>query len=138
MDFTYSVELEPQFRDLDPNGHVNQAVYSSYCEQARAKYWEEVIGQRHDHAGLALVKLEIEFNAEITLGDTVTVHQRINELGESSMPIDYEIKTNGETAATGSVVLLSYDTENRKAAPIPDFWREAIVAFEGHEGSESN
>lgn len=136
MEYTYSIELEPQFRDLDPNGHVNQAIYSSYCEQARAKYWEEVIGQRHDRADVALVKSEFEFSAEITLGQTVTVHQRIGELGESSIPIDYEIRTNGETAATGSVVLLSYDIEKRKAAPIPDLWRDAIVEYEGHDQAE--
>jgi len=136
MGFTYSIELEPQFRDLDPNGHVNQAVYSSYCEQARTKYWEEIIGQRHDRADVALVKSEFEFSAEITLGQTVTVYQRINELGESSIPIDYEIRTNGETAATGSVVMLSYDIEERAAKPIPDFWRDAIVEYEGHGDSE--
>ncbi len=136
MGFTYSIELEPQFRDLDPNGHVNQAVYSSYCEQTRTKYWEEIIGQRHDRADVALVKSEFEFSAEITLGQTVTVYQRINELGESSIPIDYEIRTNGETAATGSVVMLSYDIEERAAKPIPDFWRDAIVEYEGHGDSE--
>lgn len=136
MGFTYSIELEPQFRDLDPNGHVNQAVYSSYCEQARTKYWEEIIGQRHDRADVALVQSEFEFSAEITLGQTVTVYQRINELGESSIPIDYEIRTNGKTAATGSVVMLSYDIEERKATPIPDFWRDAIVEYEGHGDSE--
>lgn len=132
-EFTYSIELEPQFRDLDPNGHVNQAVYSSYCEQARTKYWEEVIGQRHDRSEVALVSLELEYNAEITLGETVTVYQRIEKLGESSIPIEYELRTNGEIAAAGSVVLLSYDREKREPAPIPDQWRSAIVEYEGHE-----
>lgn len=132
-EFTYTIELEPQFRDLDPNGHVNQAVYSSYCEQARTKYWEEIIGQRHDRAEVALVKLELEYSAEIMLGETVTVCQRIEELGESSIPIEYELRTNGETAATGSVVLLSYDRENREPVPIPDQWRSAIVKYEGHK-----
>lgn len=135
-EYTYSIELEPQYRDLDPNGHVNQAVYSSYCEQARAEYWEEVIGQRHDLAEVALVKLELEYSAEITLGETVTVLQRIDELGDSSVPFAYELRTDGETAATGSVVLLSYDRENREPAPIPDRWREAIVEYEGHETGE--
>ncbi|WP_336037209.1 acyl-CoA thioesterase [Halobacterium yunchengense] len=131
--YTYEIELEPQYRDLDPNGHVNQAVYSSYCEQARAKYWEDVIGQRHDRAELALVKLELEYSAEILLGETVTVRQRIGELGESSIPIEYELSTDGETAATGSVVLLSYDREAREPAPIPQEWRDAIVEYEGHD-----
>lgn len=131
-DFSYSIEIEPQYRDLDPNGHVNQAVYSSYCEQARTKYWETVIGQRHDLAEVALVYSEIEFNSEIRISDTVTVYQRIEELGETSIPISYELRSNGKVAATCTVVLLSYDREKRAPAPIPDQWRDAIVEYEGH------
>lgn len=132
-EYTYSVELEPQYRDLDPNGHVNQAVYASYCEQARAKYWADVVGQRHDRAPVALVSSEMEYTAEIALGQTVTVRQRIEPLGESSIPFAYEVLTDGEQAATGSVVLLSYDREAREPAPIPDRWRDAIVEYEGHD-----
>lgn len=131
-EYTYEIELEPQYRDLDPNGHVNQAVYASYCEQTRTMYWEEIIGQRHDRAGLVMVKSEMEFSAEIRLGQTVTVHQRIGELGDSSIPIDYEVRVDGETAATGSVVLLSYDREGREPVSVPDEWRTAIVEHEGH------
>lgn len=131
--YTYSIELSPQYRDLDPNGHVNQAVYASYCEQARVGYWSDVIGQRHDHAPVVMVSSEMEFSAEITLGETVTVHQRIDPLGDSSIPFAYEVRTDGEPAATGSVVLLSYDREAREPAPIPDDWRDAIVEYEGHD-----
>jgi acyl-CoA thioester hydrolase len=131
--YTFSIDIEPQYRDLDPNGHVNQAVYTSYCEQARAAYWEEVIGQRHDRAPVALVSSEFEYTAELTLGETVTVYQRIDDLGESSIPFAYELRTNGGTAATGSVVLLSFDREERRTTPIPKRWRSAIVDYEGHD-----
>lgn len=76
IEYTFSADIEPQYRDLDPNDHVNQAVYTSYCEQTRAKYWQEVIDQRHDRAPVALVKSEFEYTAELTLGETVTVYQR--------------------------------------------------------------
>lgn len=130
--FTYETTLRPQYRDLDPNGHVNQAIYASYFEQARADYWDEVIGVRHDRASVALVKSEIEFTAEITLGAHVTVRQRIDPLGESSLPIAYELATEHGTAATGTVVLIAYDRQRRGAKPIPSAWRTAIEAYEGH------
>lgn len=133
-EYTYSIELEPQYRDLDPNGHVNQSVYASYCEQARAKYWADIIGQPHDQAEIVLVNSEMNYTAEITLGDLVTINQRVEPLGKSSIPISYKIKTNGETAATGSVILLSYDRDERHSAPIPNRWRNAIVKYEGHDG----
>lgn len=134
--FTFTTSLRPQYRDLDPNGHVNQAVYASYFEQARADYWDEVIGIRHDKAGVALVKLEIEFGAEITLGEEITVHQRIGELGESSIPIEYQLTTPAGIAATGSVVLISYEREQKAAVPIPAAWRDAIEAYEGHRETD--
>lgn len=80
-EYTYAIEIEPQYRDLDPNDHVNQAVYAGYCEQARTKYWEDVVGQRHDRAELVLGSSEMEYSAETRLGQTVTVHQRIEPLG---------------------------------------------------------
>lgn len=129
--FTYFIEVEPQYRDLDPNGHVNHAVYSGYFEQARAKYWDDVIGLRHDRAELALVHLEIDYAAELSLGDRATVAMRIPELGESSMPMDYELRTDEGVAATGSVVLVAYDREAGKPKPIPEDWRRAIVEYEG-------
>lgn len=80
-----------------------------------------------------MVRSEIEFSAEIRLGQTVTVRQRINELGDTSIPINYEVLVDGEIAATGSVVLLSYDRDAREPATIPDEWRTAIVEHEGHD-----
>lgn len=139
-EFSFSIELEPQYRDLDPNGHVNQAVYASYCEQARAKYWAEVIGMRHDKAPVAVVRSDMEFHAELTLDHSVTVGQRVKEVGSSSLTFVYELTRNdGVQAATGEVVLLCYDREEKASKRLPRDWRDAISDFEGiNQGSESD
>jgi acyl-CoA thioester hydrolase len=136
-EYSFSISLEPQYRDLDPNGHVNQAVYSSYCEQVRVKYWDAVIGVRHDKAPVALVRSEMEYEAELTLDHTVTVSQRVKELGSSSVVFEYEIRRDdGVKAATSEVVLLCYNRDEKSAQPLPSDWREAITAFEGLEAEE--
>lgn len=129
-EFTYSIDIEPQYRDLDPNGHVNQAVYASYFEQARTKYWHDVIGIRHDTAEVALVRQEIEYRHPITLADTVTIDMAIPRLGESSIPMEYQARIADTVAATASVVLLAYDRENHEARSLPAAWREPIEARE--------
>ena len=131
-EFTYAIEVEAQYRDIDSNGHVNQAVYASWFEQARSKYWGEVIGIRHDRAPVALVKQEIEYRRPIGLDESVTIHQRIDPLGETSIPFTYEARVDDDRAATADVVLLSFDREAMEAAPIPEAWREPIEDFEGH------
>jgi acyl-CoA thioester hydrolase len=133
-DYTFETTIQPRYRDLDVNGHVNQAVYLSYLEQARADYWAEVVGIRHDRAPVVMVRQEIEYEAPITLDNDVTVAQRIADMGTTSFQIEYEVRADGEPAATASIVLLALDRESGEATPIPDDWREPIAAHEGLDG----
>ncbi len=134
-EYTFETSFYPRYRDLDVNGHVNQAVYLSYLEQARTRYWAEVVGIRHDRTPVAMVRQEIEYEAPIVLDQEVTVAQRIVEMGRTSFEIDYEIRADGTTAATAEVVLLALDRENHEATPIPAEWREPIEDHEGIDGA---
>lgn len=134
-EYTFETSFDPRYPDLDVNGHVNQAVYLSYLEQARTKYWEEVIGIRHDRTPVAVVRQEIEYEAPIRIDQEVTVAQRIAELGRTSMQIEYEVRADGTVAATAEVVLLALDRERGEAIPIPPEWRGPIEEHEGLGGS---
>ena len=133
-EFTFETTLEPQFRDVDPFGHVNQAVYLSYLEQARTKYWESVVGIRHDRTPVAIARQEIEYRSPILLDDEVTVRQAIRELGESSFRIDYEIQAGETVAATAEVILIAFDPETQSSIPISDEWRAPIEEYEETAG----
>lgn len=134
-EYTFETSFDPRYIDLDVNGHVNQAVYLSYLEQARTKYWEEVVGIRHDRTPVAMVRQEIEYEAPIRLDQTVTVAQRIVEMGRTSFRIEYEVRADETVAATAEIVLLALDRENHEATPIPPAWREPIEEYEGLDGS---
>lgn len=129
-EYTFETSFEPRYCDLDVNGHVNQAVYLSYLEQARTKYWEEIVGIRHDRTPVAMVRQEIEYEAPILLDQTVTVAQRIAEIGRTSFRIEYEIRADETVAATAEIVLLALDRESHEAMPIPSTWREPIEEYE--------
>jgi len=134
-EYTFETSFEPRYPDLDVNGHVNQAVYLSYLEQARTKYWADVIGIRHDRTPVAVVRQEIEYEAPIRIDQEVTVAQRITELGRTSMQIEYEVRADETVAATAEVVLLALDRESQEAIPIPPEWRGPIEAHEGLGGA---
>ena len=132
-EYTYETSFSPRYSDLDVNGHVNQAQYLSYLEQARTAYWADVVGIRHDLTPVAIVHQEIDYRAPITLDHEVTVRQRIAGLGRTSFDIEYEILADDTVAATAEVVLLALDRETGEAIPIPSDWREPIEAYEGLE-----
>jgi len=129
-EFEYEIELDVRYRDLDPMQHVNNAVYASYIEQARIQYIESVVGQRSVDAGAVVATLELEFERPVEYGETVTVAVRAGELGTTSVPLYYEIRTENGLAATAETLMVAYDSERGEPRPIPDAWRDAITAHE--------
>ena len=129
-EYSFSISLTPRYRDIDPNGHVNHAVYATYFEEARTAYWEAVVDEPLAEAGVALVSQQIEYERELRLGDKITVLMRVDELGDASIPMRYELRRAGRSVATGSVVMVAFDRTERRSRRIPERWRSAIRTYE--------
>ena len=131
-------EMQVRFRDIDAMGHVNNAVYATYLEQARTEYYRDVIGAKLSEVDTVLARLELDYASPIELGEEVTVATAIGELGRSSVPMDYEVRADGRVAATGHTIQVVFDRETGDSKPIPEEWREKIAAarFDAPTGSD--
>jgi len=125
---TYTTEMDVRFRDFDPMGHVNNAVYVTYLEQARARFYEEVVGVALGEVDTVLVSLEVEYERPIDDVGSVTVELTVGELGRSSIPMTYEVRSDGERTATARTVQVYVDPEGGESVPIPDRHRERLAA----------
>lgn len=131
-EYSHTLEFELRYRDLDPMGHVNNAVYVTYLEHARAAYFRDVIGITLDSIDSVLATVTVDYRAPIELSaDTATIKTRVPELGTSSIPMEYAISAAGELAATAETVQVVIDGETEQSRPIPEDWRETIEAYEG-------
>jgi acyl-CoA thioester hydrolase len=131
-EFNYEIAMDVRFRDVDAFGHVNNAVYSTYLEQARIDYLEDVVGEGiFDDVGFVIADLHVDFARPIDYDESVVVTVRAGELGTSSIPVEHEIRADGSVAATAEGMLVAYDSEAEEPRPIPDAWRERIRAHEG-------
>lgn len=128
--FEFSTDVQVRFRDIDAMGHVNNAVYATYLEHVRADYFEEVLGVGLDAVNTAIATLELSYERPITLDQSVTAAARVPELGTTSLPMEYEIVADGETAATAETVQVFVD-EAGEPEPIPEEFRERVEAFKG-------
>ncbi|MXR50729.1 acyl-CoA thioesterase [Halovenus sp. WSH3] len=129
-EFNYEVEVDVRFRDLDSMGHVNNAVYATYFEHARTLYMDDVFGDRPEEINVALVNLNIDFKRQVRFGESVTVGVGVTELGDSSVTMEYEVRTGDELAATGSTILVAIDDEGNSRS-MPESVREGIREYEG-------
>ena len=101
-----------RYQDLDPYGHVNNALHLVYFEAARMAYWR-VIGENlglgplvaGDLPGVRYVVAEttVRYKAPIFLEDSLLCAASIRTVGERSFIMDYELRT-GESFEAGRTV----------------------------------
>jgi len=129
-DFEYETELQVRFADLDAMGHVNNAVYATYLEQARVDYYADVLGVGLDDIDTALVNLEIDYRHEVTLADeTVTVAMGVRSIGESSVVVGYEVRAGDRVAATAETTQVYVDPDEGGSRPLPEEWIERMESL---------
>ncbi|WP_255167281.1 acyl-CoA thioesterase [Natrononativus amylolyticus] len=126
-EFTYEADIDVRLRDVDFMGHVNNAVYATYLEQAREQYFREVLGESLVDTDTVLANLTIDYVRPIQADQTVTVALTVPELGNSSLPIEYEVRADGERVATARTVQVIVDRESGESRPLSESWRERIA-----------
>ena len=114
-----------RFRDLDSLGHVNNAVFLTYLEEARIAYLVPLGAEASD---MILARVEIDFRAPLRMGDELEIGVRPARVGTKSFDLEYEVHSGGTLAAEAKTVLVSYDYATRRPVELPESWREALAA----------
>ncbi|RZK41955.1 MAG: acyl-CoA thioesterase [Pedobacter sp.] len=132
--FKYKTSIEMRFADLDMMGHVNNAVYFTYMEIGRTKYWEHAIKWDWHKTGVVIGQASIDYIAPILLNDKVSMYIRTSRIGNTSFDLEYLIVKleNGKeiTCSKGKTVCVAFDYSTQKPATIPDKERSKMIAFE--------
>ena len=120
------VHREPvRFRDLDPMGHVNNAVFLTYLEQARIAY---LFGRGASTDSIIVARIEIDYRAPVRLGDEIAVGVRAGTIGTKSFELEYELRVGDHVVAEAKSINVFYDYGRREPAAIPDAWRRQFSA----------
>jgi acyl-CoA thioester hydrolase len=120
------VRLEIRYGDLDPYGHVNNAVYLAYFEQVRLAYWRALA----DLAGIE--KLEAPVFFEDALHGAATVPWVDNR----SYAMHFELRTGedfqtGTTTCEGSAAHVFFDPLKAAVQHRPGWFLPTVAALEG-------
>ncbi|HEX2140726.1 MAG TPA: thioesterase family protein [Candidatus Limnocylindria bacterium] len=139
-DFRHRTSVEVRFKDVDAFGHVNNAVVSTYVEQARVRYLHEVLAV--DPVGrmpLILAMIKVDYINPIFWGDQVEVGSRVDWIGRSSIAMSHRLRAGEDRElARAASVLVTYDYEQARPMPVPDDWRAALEAHEGRSLERSS
>jgi len=131
--YSLVVPIEVRFKDIDMMGHVNNAVYLTYFENARAAYWRALgAWTGRPERTYVLAQAECDYRSPATLDDDLGCHIRVTRLGSSSFAFQYLLRdeTTGRTIVEGRSVQVMYDYDRGKPRPIDDDLRNRIRRFE--------
>jgi acyl-CoA thioester hydrolase len=121
-------EIVIRWRDQDAYGHVNNAVYLTYAEEARDAWIADVLGNDGDAWDYVTARVAIDFRRELSLADeSVVARCSLVGIGNSSVTTHEEILTrDGELAAEAEVVLVALDRVSGRSRPLTDRERAAF------------
>jgi acyl-CoA thioester hydrolase len=130
--YRYVHAQEVAFRDLDVFGHVNNAVYLTYIENARIGYAREVLGiDSLDGLLLIVARVSIDFRSRANLGEMLDIGARTTRVGTKSFDLEHEIRSQeGRLVAEAQTTLVAFDYGADATMPIPADWRERIENYE--------
>ena len=136
-DYKFFHPTEVRYGDLDPQGHVNNAKYLTYFEQARVHYLIQLGLFSRDQSfmeiGVVIADIHIAYHAPTHYQDSIKVGVKTVKLGGKSIVLE-QCVMNADTEkimASGKVVMVTFDYQDLKSMPVPVEWKNKISEFEG-------
>lgn len=101
--------------DMDALGHVNNARYFDYFQEARIEWLRALHISMVENTGPVVVHVACTFLKPVIYPATVTLHSKIHSLGNSSMMMDHDLYQDEVLMAQGSckIVWVDYKKINR-------------------------
>lgn len=132
--FKYKTAIETRFADFDMMGHVNNAVYFTYLEIARTKYWNHAIQWDWKKTGVVIAQASLDYILPVLLTDKISMYVRTSKIGNSSFELEYIlvklVHGKEEICNRGKTTCVAFDYATKRSFPVPKEERERMITFE--------
>jgi acyl-CoA thioester hydrolase len=124
------IPLAVRYTDYDTKGHVNNAIYLTYFEMARAHAWRELL-KMPDEPTFILAEATVRYVSAAMIGEALEIEMRTGEIRTKAWAWEYLIRCtdDGRTVAEGKTVQVWFDYDVRKSVAIPNDLRGALAAI---------
>jgi acyl-CoA thioester hydrolase len=124
--------FEARSYELDPYGHLNNAVFVNWCEHGRLCYLRdrglsytsipETSGVR-----IVVVQQDVTYKAEVKVGDEIDVTTTISRFGTTSFTFEQSLTfADGRTAGFARVTMV-VTGEGGRPTPMPEELRVQLT-----------
>lgn len=128
--FAHQRPVEIRFNDIDILGHVNNTVYFSIYDTGKAWFFKDIVDWEIDWRTVETVIANIDcaYLAPLFFGEKLVVATRCESLHDRSFRLLQVIgcPDTGVIKSACETVMVSFDPETQKSAPMPERWRRAL------------
>ena len=133
-----------RYQDLDPYGHVNNAVHLSFFESARTAYWRllarnlgvELFAGELPGVRYVIAEANVRYRAPVFLEDSLFCGAVIRTISNRSYVMNFELRRGdsfeeGEVAAEGTAAHVFFDPGKGEVRSRPEWFLSAVAELEG-------
>ena len=120
-----------RWRDLDPLGHVNSAVFLTFLETGRDQWLREVLGEEFGPEEYVVARIEVDFRTEVPQGtDFVQSVHEVEAVGRTSITLSERLlNPNGVTVTEARTVIVLFDPQAHGSRQVTEPEREALLGL---------
>jgi acyl-CoA thioester hydrolase len=120
-DFPFRQSDNVRYADLDPNQHVNNAVYATYFETGRvALVKNRSYGLIPEGLTWMMVRLDMHFRAELRWPGTVEMGLGVAKFGRTSVTFDQVVFSGDKCVASAQSVSVLIGESTRKPTQLTE------------------
>lgn len=136
--YKHKTEIQVRFKDIDKQGHVNNAVHLTYFEIARTAYFKSIFRKKNDwiKTGIILANAEVSYKRPILLEDSLYCYSKVTRFGTKSFDMENAIVAETEqgmvVCVLGKTTLVCMDYDSKQTIEVPKEWIKAASEFENN------
>lgn len=131
--FKHKSFIQVRYIDIDMQGHVNNATFLSYIEQARVNYLNQLFPSNDFRTqGLIIARTEIDYFEPIFLNDVIDCYTRIPSIGNKSFVFENVItaRDTHSIKCFAKSIMVCFNYVDNQTIPVPNEWKKIIQQFE--------
>lgn len=129
-DFPSQTYDKIRYADTDTQGHVNNAVFSTFLETGRV---EILYNQSHpllsQNSSFVIASLKLEYKKEIKWPGVVNIGTGIVKVGRSSITIFQKLFQDEECVAQAETVIVQVNNSSKQSESLSDESKKILSTF---------
>lgn len=135
--FNHVMPLQVRFNDIDMLGHINNSVYLSFCDLAKAEYLTEATSARAEVGDItvAIVNINCNFYSPGYFKEPLEAATAVIRVSQRSFALEQRIfnPTNGDVKCIATTIMAGFDPKTATGIELPQKFVAELEAFEGRK-----